>query len=158
MAKARSIRFGRAIPTERISKKALGGRIFNFFKKKGWQSVRLRVSYYLLLQWAANTLGKKLSKKHLTISRRRGKIVESPAESERQRTEAIRWCSLKTKQCRNESSIWFKPDVHQEESWWNIDCELQKQSTISLCGSKESYPKIKRANQRLSVNLKSDFH
>ena len=34
MAKAKSIRFGRAIPTERISKKALGGRIFNFFKKR----------------------------------------------------------------------------------------------------------------------------
>ena len=42
-----------------------------------------------------------------------------------------------------------------ETSIVNYICK--KQSTISLCDSKESYPKIKRANQRLSANLKSDF-
>ena len=52
--------------------------------------------------------------------------ITKPIRKKRWATEAIRRCSLKTKQCRNESSIWFKPDVHQEESWWNIDCELEE--------------------------------
>ena len=96
---------------------------WKFFKKVLTSSACSCNIAFVVAQDGSKTLEKNF-KKCLTIPRGWSKIVASPVKNERRTVEEIRRCSLKTKQCRNESSIWFKPDVHQEKSWWNIDCEL----------------------------------
>ena len=91
---------------------------------------------------------RKTSKKGLTIPRDWGKIVKSLAKSERQRSRAIGGVPWKLNNAEmnhryDSSQMSIKRNL-DETSIVNYICK--KQSTISLCGSKESYPKIKRAN------------